>query len=148
MTRLIRANGFRWDVPLKAYKTDGTGFHGISRQTLIGEADSDQMVNNITRYFEIEPGGHSSLERHAHTHSVVILRGSGTVLLDRDVHPINTHDCVFIGPECLHQFHASSDQPLGFLCIVDRERDRPRPPSADELAALRAIPGLREWVRV
>jgi len=148
MTGIIRANGYRWDVPLKAYKTDGDGFRDISRQTLIGDGEDQHGANSITRYFEIQPGGHSSLERHQHPHSVIILRGSGRVLLDRRLEAVGLHDCLFIGPQCLHQFHADGDVPLGFLCIVDRERDRPQPPSAAELDALRADPVLRDWVRI
>jgi hypothetical protein len=27
----------------------------------------------------------------------------------------------------VHQFRATGDEPLGFLCVVERERDRPVP---------------------
>lgn len=147
MTHIIRADDYRWNVPLKAYKTDSTGFRDITRQTLIGEADGEDSSPCLTRYFEIAAGGYSSLERHAHPHSVVILRGEGHVLLDRRVEPVSLHDAIHIGPWCLHQFHADRSQPLGFLCIVSRERDRPQIPDAGEVRALRADPALEPWVR-
>jgi hypothetical protein len=46
-----------------------------------------------------------------------------------------------------HQFRAGPDEPLGFLCMVDRERDRPELPSPDDLAALRADPMIAEFLR-
>ena len=39
-----------------------------------------------------------------------------------------------------HQFRADADAPLGFLCLVARDRDRPQLPGPDDLAALRAHP--------
>jgi mannose-6-phosphate isomerase-like protein (cupin superfamily) len=36
-------------------------------------------------------------------------------------------DCVFVAPGEPHQFRADDGEPLGFLCMVDRERDRPEP---------------------
>ena len=148
MATIIRADDYRWSVPLRDYKTETTGFRDISRQTLIGETPDAQTSPSLTRYFEIAPGGYSSLERHAHPHSVVILRGAGHVLLDHRVEPVHLHDAIYISPWCLHQFHADMDQPLGFLCVVSRDRDRPQVPAAGEIEALRADPALRPWVRV
>jgi quercetin dioxygenase-like cupin family protein len=62
---------------------------------------------------------------HRHPHSVVIIRGSGSVVLDNEINPVNLHDVVFISPNTIHQFHADRDDHLGFLCIVDRYRDKP-----------------------
>jgi quercetin dioxygenase-like cupin family protein len=86
----------------------------------------------VTRYFEIQPGGYSSLERHRHPHAVLVIRGRGQVLLDRDVVPVKPFDCVYVSPETVHQFQAADDTSLGFLCVVDRLRDRPVPVSREE----------------
>ncbi|RMF21021.1 MAG: cupin domain-containing protein, partial [Deltaproteobacteria bacterium] len=75
--------------------------------------------------FEVAPGGYSSLERHEHPHAVVIVSGRGSVILDDEVSELAPLDCVYVAPGTLHQFRAALDEPLGFLCIVDRERDRP-----------------------
>ncbi|RLK50135.1 quercetin dioxygenase-like cupin family protein [Alkalispirillum mobile] len=147
-SKVIRARGYRWEgVPHKAYKTEGSHFHGITRQTLLGEDGTQSALNHQTRYFEIAPGGYSSLERHEHTHTVVILRGEGELVLGRELHRIAAHDCIYIAPQTFHQFHATGDEPLGFLCIVDRERDRPHLPDEQELAELRALPGVGDRVR-
>lgn len=78
-SKVIHARDYRWEgVPLKAYKTDGTHFRAITRQTLLGADEDERALGHQTRYFEIAPGGYSSLERHQHTHTVVILRGQGS----------------------------------------------------------------------
>jgi hypothetical protein len=47
-----------------------------------------------------------------------------------------------------HQFRADPDQPLGFLCMVNAERDRPQLPTESDLATLRAIPNVAAFIRV
>lgn len=37
--------------------------------------------------------------------------------------------------------------PLGFLCLVRCDRDRPTLPTADDLAALRADPDIAAFIR-
>lgn len=131
-SRVIKSNGFSWEgLEKKDYKTDTTNFKNISRYSLLGEEESDYELNMQTRYFEILPGGYSSLEFHRHPHSVVIIRGSGSVILNETVTPINTLDVVYIAPETIHQFHADNDEHLGFLCVVDRYRDKPTIPSTE-----------------
>jgi len=92
------------------------------------------------RYFEIQPGGYTTLERHQHMHAVMILRGAGRALVGGTVHAVKPHDLVTVPPWTWHQFRASSDEKLGFLCLVDATRDRPQLPTPAELAALRADP--------
>jgi quercetin dioxygenase-like cupin family protein len=129
-SKVIKNDHYHWDgVERKMYKTDTTNFQGVSRYSLLGEADDEWELNMQTRYFEVEAGGYTSLEQHRHPHTVVIIRGSGHVVLGDEVHPIALHDVVFVSPETLHQFHAAVNEPLGFICIVDRYRDKPAIPS-------------------
>ena len=95
------------------------------------------------RYFEIAPGGYSTLERHEHTHAVLILRGHGIVQIGSETQALGERDLVTVDPLIWHQFHAAPDSPLGFLCLVARERDRPQLPGDDE----RAVPGDAECRR-
>src|SRR5207248_10122313 len=60
------------------------------------------------------------------SHAVVVIRGRGRLVLGDTTHDIAPFDCVFVAPGVAHQFRASGDEPLGFLCTVDRERDRDR----------------------
>ena len=126
---------YRWTaVEQLRYKEEGSApFRDVTRQTLFRRPD----MRGELRYFEVAPGGHSTLERHDHTHAVMILRGSGSVLVGESVHPVKTFDLVTVPPSTWHQFRATSEEPLGFLCMVDAERDKPQLPDADELERLR-----------
>ena len=46
-------------------------------------------------------------------------------------------DLVTIPPWTWHQFRAPADAKLGFLCMVNAERDRPALPTAEEVAEMR-----------
>lgn len=123
-SRVIRCAGFRWEgVPVTAYKPDPALFRDVTRQTLVGE-DAGEVV---TRYFEVLPGGFSTLERHEHRHTVIVLRGRGTVRLGDETHEIAPFDAVYVAPHTVHQFRAGRDEPLGFVCVVERDRDKPVP---------------------
>ncbi len=129
---VIKAKNYNWEgVEKKEYKTDTQNFKDIHRVSLLGDDISE--LNFQTRYFEIAPGGYSSLEMHRHPHSVVIIRGSGTLLLENDVHELGIYDTIFIAPDTIHQFHADKNEPLGFICIVDRYRDKPRIPDDETI---------------
>ena len=136
--------GFRWaGVELHAYKDEGSApFKDISRQTLF---KADNLAGEL-RYFEIAAGGHSTLERHEHVHAVMILRGEGRCLVGGEVRPVAPFDLISVPPMAWHQFRAENAEPLGFLCMVDRDRDRPRLPTAKELAELRADPQIAAFL--
>jgi quercetin dioxygenase-like cupin family protein len=121
-----REDGFRWNgVPARRYDGRAGAHLGVSCQVLAGEAPHEAALNFVTRYFEIEPGGYTSLEHHGHPHTVVVVRGRGSVVLDATREPIAPLDCVYVGPHVRHQFRADAGETLGFLCVVDRVRDRP-----------------------
>ncbi len=133
-SKILHSSDYHWDgVETKQYKTEGTNFKDITRYSLLGEAEDEWELNMQTRYFEIQPGGYSSLEYHRHPHSVVIIRGKGSMILGNEVHELGLHDVVFISPETLHQFHADKGEPLGFICVVDRYRDKPGVPNEKQL---------------
>jgi quercetin dioxygenase-like cupin family protein len=135
---------FRWDsVELLAYKDEGSApFKAVTRQTLFREPD----LGCELRYFEVAPGGYSTLERHEHRHAVLILRGRGSCLVGDAVRTIGPHDLVAIPAWHWHQFRATEDEALGFLCMVNVERDRPQLPNDAELAALRANPSIAAFL--
>lgn len=139
-------NGFRWDgVPLKRYKHEGTHFKDVSRQTLFSEED-DQPCE--LRYFEIEAGGHSTFERHDHTHAVVVVHGRGRAIVGRDVADVEAFDLLSVPPRTWHQLLAADDAPLGFLCQVPCDRDRPSRPTDEERAPILADPHIGHLVRL
>ena len=129
------AGDFRWQqVERLQYKDEGSApFKDITRQVLFSQPDQACEL----RYFEVAPGGFSTLERHEHTHAVLILRGSGTVRIGADMFPIVERDLVTIDPLTWHQFQAAPDSALGFLCLVSKARDKPQLPTAEQAAALK-----------
>src|SRR5881628_3150362 len=125
-SKLLKFTRFRWGgVEVRAYKGPAAPFKDVTRQTLLGEAPGEEAFSFITRYFEIQPGGYSTLERHQHPHAVVVLRGRGRLILGERTFDIAPYDCVYVSPGVTHQFRATGGEPLGFLCMVDRVRDRP-----------------------
>lgn len=137
-------DAFRWSgVELRTYKEEGAApYRDVTRQTLFARPD----MRGELRYFEVAAAGHSTLERHRHAHAVMVLRGRGGVLVGREVCPVNAYDLVTIPPLTWHQFRAGQDAPLGFLCMVDAERDRPQLPGADDLARLREDSGVAAFL--
>jgi quercetin dioxygenase-like cupin family protein len=127
---------FRWDsVAHIPYKHEGSApFKDISRQMLFHE---DSLACEL-RYFEMDAGGYSTLEQHEHAHAVMILRGSGECLVGTEVRTVKQFDLVSIPAWQWHQFRATAHEKLGFLCMVNVRRDRPRLPSDADLAALKA----------
>ncbi len=136
--------GFRWEgVELLAYKEQGSApFKAITRQVLFQRPE----LGCELRYFEMQPGGHSTLERHEHAHAVMIFRGHGTCLVGSDVREVASPDLVFIPPMTWHQFRALAQEPFGFLCMVNAERDKPQLPSEEELLELRKDPAVAAFL--
>jgi mannose-6-phosphate isomerase-like protein (cupin superfamily) len=140
-----KAKDFRWEgVAELPYKEDGRAlFKSITRQVLF----SDPEMHGELRYFEMAPGGFSTLERHAHMHAVLILRGRGHCLVGDEVKAIETRDLVTVPPMTWHQFRASRGEPLGFLCMVNATRDKPQTPSAEDLARLESDATIAAFLR-
>ena len=128
-------DNYRWQgVNHLSYKEDGSvPFKDISRQILF----SDPNLAGELRYFEMAAGGFSTLERHEHMHGVMIFRGRGRCLIGDQVRTVSEHDLVTIPPWTWHQFRATADAPMGFLCMVNALRDKPQLPTEQELAAMR-----------
>lgn len=137
-------DGFRWDaVELLVYKNEGDApFDGITRQIL----HHDSNLACELRFFDIEEGGYSTLERHEHVHGVMILRGCGECMVGDEVRPVNSYDLVTIPPMTWHQFRANAGSPLGFLCMVNKDRDKPQLPTDSDLALMGANPRISAFL--
>jgi quercetin dioxygenase-like cupin family protein len=136
--------GFRWqDVDQLKYKEEGVApFRDITRQVLF----SDEALRCELRYFEMQSDGYSSLERHEHAHAVMIFRGTGHCLLGDEVRSVSQNDLVKIPAMTWHQFRATQGAPMGFLCMVNVERDRPQLPDEDELMDLKSDPKIASFL--
>jgi quercetin dioxygenase-like cupin family protein len=133
---------FRWrGIEPRPYKEAG-GFEGITRFVL-----SDQLPAEFAlRYFELAPGGYSSLEKHHHIHLVIALRGAGKALVGDTVVELEPFDAVYVPPMAPHRWINEGPEPFGFLCPVDSERDRPQPLDENELVDLRSNPATAPYV--
>jgi quercetin dioxygenase-like cupin family protein len=147
MKPIVRSlKDFRWEgIPVKAYKPEGEHFRDVTRQILFGP---EAGVASEVRYFEVEPGGHTTLEKHAHPHAVILLRGEGRVLVGTEVFTVRPLDIVRVPPMAWHQFRAAGPLPLGFLCLVAADRDPGVLPTEEELRALRSNQEIDAFLRV
>jgi quercetin dioxygenase-like cupin family protein len=117
---------FSWKgVKVRHYKTEGDDWSGVIRQVLIG--DHGETANFHLRYFEIGPGGYSSFETHNHEHVVIGVRGTGKAKVGRRTKNVKFLDVLYINPDTPHRLYNPFEEPFGFFCIVNAERDRPRP---------------------
>ena len=125
---------FHWDgVDVLNYNQEGSApFKDVTRQVLF---DTPSLPCQL-RYFEVAPGGWTTLERHEHVHAVMVIRGRGQCLVGNEAHDIGVHDLVSVPAMVWHQFHALPGEPLGFLCMVTSERDRPQLPTEEEREAI------------
>lgn len=124
---LNRKHGeFQWErVPQEMYKMDGASFKNCSRIELIGKRGESPCFH--VRYFEVAPGGWTTLEHHQHEHVVIALRGEGEVQLGLEAYPLALGDVAYTAPGDVHQLRCKSDakDAFGFICVVASDRDRP-----------------------
>ena len=104
---------------------DPAAFRAVRRVELVGRFG--EPTRSDLRYFEVEAGGHTSRERHVHSHIIIGARGEGRLVTgDREV-VVRPNDVAFLPPLEIHQLRNETEEPFGFFCIVDRLRDRPFP---------------------
>ncbi len=140
--RVVRATGSGWEnVPVEGYRPGAAV--GVQRHTIVGSRKADPSEpgpSKELRYFELEPGAVSRLEKHEHEHFVIVKRGFGYAVVDDRVHEIGPNDVVYVAPLQLHQFVNRADQPFGFYCFVDAVRDYSQEPTQAEVDRLMASP--------
>lgn len=124
--RIIKYRGnFRWNkVKTEKYKQKSGRWASIIRKVLIG--NSGETAKFHIRYFEIEPDGYSSLERHRHEHVVICIRGRGDILMGGKSFSLNYLDTAYVAPNTVHQLTNPHNEPFGFFCIVNAKRDKPK----------------------
>jgi ribulose-bisphosphate carboxylase large chain len=125
---MLRCNEFQWNDAgrkLEDYKSTDAGFDfkDVKRRELIGKFGEKTSFD--LRYFEIGPGGYSSLEKHVHEHVVIGVRGKGILYKNNRKFFISPNDIAYVGPLEAHQIRNEELEPFGFYCIVDHTRDKP-----------------------
>jgi mannose-6-phosphate isomerase-like protein (cupin superfamily) len=128
-------------VPVEGYRPGAAV--GVERHTIVGarkSAADEPGPSKELRYFELQPGAVSRLEKHEHEHFVIVKRGLGYAVIGENVTEIGPNDVVYVGPLELHQFVNRGDEPFGFYCFVDAARDFSQEPTQNELDRLMASP--------
>jgi quercetin dioxygenase-like cupin family protein len=111
----------RWqDVPVRLYGPDNSGAEGATRQILVGDEEGSPHFH--MRYFAVQPGGHTSLDQHAHDHGVYVLHGRARLRLGDEEHVLDAGDALYISGNEVHQFFTLGEEPFGFLCVVPAKR--------------------------
>ncbi len=144
---VIQDEPLRWrNVEELVYKDeDGTAtFKDVTRRTLFGEETGNGME---VRYFEISAGGHTTLEKHEHTHLVIPIKGRGACLVGDQVLKLAMHDLAYVPSWAWHQFRADENEVFGFLCMVKVDRDRPTLPTPQELEIIKSNPEVAAFIR-
>lgn len=121
-SKIVRFKNGRWHgIKSIPYKDKKGKWRVIERFPLVFSSS----IKFEVRYFEIKPGGCSSLEYHNHSHVVISLKGKGRVRLGTKSYTLKYLDILYIAPDEIHQLSNPYKEPFGFLCIVDSERDKP-----------------------
>lgn len=79
--------------------------------------------NFAMRSFQVAPGGHTPRHSHDYEHEVYVTKGSGTIFLGGQDNPIKAGDAILVPADEVHQFMATGDGPLEFLCFVPKDRN-------------------------
>ena len=113
-------NSYHWQGARARRYADQGDVRGVVENWLIGKGENAQ--NFAVRYYEVDVGGFSHAEQHAHDHGVVILRGKARVILGEEEFDVEPMDVVYIEPDQFHQVINTGDEPMGFLCIIPARR--------------------------
>jgi len=134
---------FTWEgVPTKNYKSPDNSWSDVLRNEIV---KTDEIHY---RYFEIQKGGYSSLEKHEHPHIVMALRGKGTVVVGPRIYELKPYDVIHIPSWHPHQLLADKGDVFGFICVVPARRDRPTKLSKEEIDELiKENPQLKSILR-
>jgi len=101
---------------IEAVPVDMDGAAGCHIRCLIGPEDGAPSFS--MRQFDVGPGGHTPLHRHAHEHEVFVLEGTGIVRENETERPLKPGTVVLVPPNQLHQFRNIGTTPMKFLCLV------------------------------
>lgn len=110
---------YQWEgVPVRKYNDE---FEGVTKQVVIGP--DDRAPHFVIRYFHLEPGTHSDLERHPHDHGVVVMHGKARVQINEEFYEVGPLDAIYISGGDLHQFTVMGNEPLGFMCVIKNKEE-------------------------
>lgn len=144
---VFQTEPFRWNnIEELIYKDeDGNpSFKAVSRRKLFAENKPEGFE---VRYFEVSPGGHTTLEKHEHIHIVIPIRGTGFCLVGSEIVKLEVNNLLYVPSWQWHQFKATENDYLGFLCLVKVERDRPTLPTKEEINQMKENKLVADYIK-
>lgn len=69
------------------------------------------------RTYQMESGGHTSLDRHKHDHGVYVLEGTPTAVVEGDSILLTPGDVLHVAGDEQHQFFNKADDLAKFICV-------------------------------
>jgi quercetin dioxygenase-like cupin family protein len=108
------------DVPASCVMA-GEGLREVTKRVLV--SPDDGWDGWVMRLFDVGPGGHTPRHTHAWPHINFVASGTGELFLDGDTHALAAGSYAYVPGGHEHQFRASSDETLSFVCIVPAEGD-------------------------
>lgn len=80
----------------------------------------DGAPNYYMRVFEITPGGHTPLHRHAWEHEIYILDGEAELVSEEGSSRVGPGTAIFIPGEELHQIRNPGESLLRLICTIPK----------------------------
>ena len=94
------------------------GAKNVKIKWLINEKDGAPTF--LMRHFTVQAGGFTPFHSHDWEHEVYVLEGEGKVRYEDQEEKIVPGDAILVPPSRKHQFQASANGPLKFLCMVPK----------------------------
>lgn len=104
------------DLPDTGVEMEGA--EGVRMRIAVGDAQG--APNFVMRVFDVSPGGHTPYHSHDFEHEVFVLQGSGRHVDGGEEQPLAPGDVVYVAPGSVHQFRASPNESLRFICVVPK----------------------------
>jgi quercetin dioxygenase-like cupin family protein len=94
---------------------------GATKTVLISDKEGP---NFAMRKFTVQPGGSMPMHINLVEHEQYVLNGRARLVIDKEVHEVNSGDVVFIPAEVPHSYENIGDVPFEFLCVVPNKEDK------------------------
>jgi quercetin dioxygenase-like cupin family protein len=92
--------------------------NGIIKHILVGPKDG--APNFVIRYFQVPPGEQTFFHTHDHEHGMLILHGQAQIQISDELFDLSPMDTIFVAGGDLHRVINTSQEPLGFICVIPR----------------------------
>ena len=77
--------------------------------------------NHVMRVMEVEEGGYTPKHSHPWPHINFMIEGKGELMIDGEVHQVETGSFAYVESDKLHQFRNVGKETFKFICIVPTE---------------------------